>query len=145
MRLLLDECVPERFKEHIPGHEVHTTGQKGWSAKRNGELLRLMQDEEFDCLVTVDQNLEYQQNIQDLRIALIVIVARRNRLQEILPAAEKLLIVWRTLTRDRSSASPCKSIFAQLAERSSAAAAVLKDTNRTLGCGWCSNSCPRRR
>ena len=42
MRLLLDECVPRPLKRDLPGHDVHTVVEMGWSSKRNGELLRLM-------------------------------------------------------------------------------------------------------
>ena len=55
MRVLLDECLPRKLKRSLPGHEVWTTGDKGWAGKRNGELLGLAQLE-FDALLTVDRN-----------------------------------------------------------------------------------------
>jgi len=42
VRLLLDECVPRKFKDLLPGHQVSTAREMGWSALRNGELLQLM-------------------------------------------------------------------------------------------------------
>lgn len=63
MRLLLDECVPRPLKGDLPGHDVHTVDEMGWSSKRNSELLQLMLAERFDCLLTVDQNIQFQQNI----------------------------------------------------------------------------------
>ena len=92
MRLLLDECVPQKFKNDLPGHDVHTVHEMGWSSKRNGELLELMQEQDFDCLITVDQNVENQQNVAALKIAIIVIIARSNRLEEIRRAAAKVLL-----------------------------------------------------
>jgi hypothetical protein len=62
MRLLLDECVPRPLKRDLPGHDVHTVVEMGWSSKRNGELLRLMLADRFEAFLTVDQNIEFQQN-----------------------------------------------------------------------------------
>jgi len=64
MRLLLDECVPKRLKSDLPGHDVHHVVDMGWSSKRNGELLSLMVAERFEALLTVDQHLEFQQNVR---------------------------------------------------------------------------------
>jgi hypothetical protein len=77
MRLLLDECVPRALRNDIPGHEIKTVAEVGWAGVRNGELLRLAAAE-FDLLVTVDRNLEYQQNFDGLSLAVIVIHAPSN-------------------------------------------------------------------
>lgn len=61
-------------------HQVRTTHEMGWSALKNGELLR-QAAVEFDVLVTVDQNLESEQNLSALPITVIVLVARSNRLE----------------------------------------------------------------
>ena len=84
MRVLLDECVPRRLKRALPGHEVHTVTERGWSGVKNGELLALA-DAEFDVFLTIDQNLKYQQNLTAFRIAVVLLVARNNRLQTLLP------------------------------------------------------------
>ena len=87
MRLLLDECVPRRLKNELAGHDVHHVVEMGWSSKRNGELLTLMVAERFEALLTVDQHLEFQQNIQKSGIGVVVVHVRRNRLQELRPLA----------------------------------------------------------
>jgi predicted nuclease of predicted toxin-antitoxin system len=84
MRVLLDECVPRRLKRELTGHEVTTVTEHGWSGIKNGELLGLA-DAEFDVFLTVDQNLKYQQNLAGLRIGIILLVARNNRLTTLLP------------------------------------------------------------
>jgi Domain of unknown function (DUF5615) len=84
MRVLLDECVPHRLKQELPGHEVFTVTEHGWSGIKNGRLLALA-DTEFDVFLTVDQNLKYQQNLSAIRIAIILLVARNNRLKTLLP------------------------------------------------------------
>ncbi len=91
MRLLLDECVPRRLKADLLGHDVHTVAEMGWSSKRNSELLRLIVAEKFDGLLTVDQNIEFQQNISASGVAVVVVAARTNRLQELRPLVPRML------------------------------------------------------
>lgn len=79
MRVLIDECLPKKLKRELAGHDVITVQEKGWSSKKNGELLRLL-DGEFDLFLTADQNLEYQQNLSYTTVAIIVLVAPNNRI-----------------------------------------------------------------
>ena len=90
MRILLDECVDWRLLREIPGHDVKTAGQLGWAAIRNGELLA-MAEAQFDVFVTVDRNLSFQQHVPALRIAVIVLRARTNRLADLKPLVPHLL------------------------------------------------------
>ncbi len=57
----------------------------GWSGKKNGELLALMTTQGFEVLLTVDQNLRYQQNLQAAGLALIVLVGASSRLADLAP------------------------------------------------------------
>jgi hypothetical protein len=58
MRILLDECLPARFRRELPGHEVQTVPQAGWASIKNGKLLQLIAaSEKFDMLLTVDKKL----------------------------------------------------------------------------------------
>ena len=91
MRLLLDECVPRKFKDLLPGHDVRTAREMGWSALRNGELLQLMRRHGFDAFITVDQNLSFQQNIGLSGVAVLLLVARSNRLEDLAVLAPDLL------------------------------------------------------
>jgi hypothetical protein len=91
MRLLLDECVPRRLKRELPGHDVHTVVEMGWSAKRNGVLLRLMLSEKFEGLLTVDQNIEFQQNVRASGIAVVVVIVQKNRLKELRPLVPAII------------------------------------------------------
>src|SRR5256885_3295034 len=83
MRLLLDECVPKRLKDDLLGHDVRHVVEMGWSSTRNGELLKLMLAEHFEALLTVDQHLEFQQNVRGSGIGVIVVRAARTGLKEI--------------------------------------------------------------
>ena len=91
MRLLLDECVPRPLLRDLIGHDVHHVVDMGWSSKRNGELLELMLREGFEALFTVDQNLPFQQNVRASGLAVVVAVARTNRVKELRPLMPKVL------------------------------------------------------
>ena len=84
MRVLLDECVPRALRKDLPGHDVKTVGEAGWPGVENGALLRLA-EMEFDVLLTVDRNLEYQQNFSGLTIAVIVVDAPSNDIEVLRP------------------------------------------------------------
>ncbi len=86
MRLLLDESVPKRLKHAFgDGVAVVTVPEMAWAGTKNGELLRLAADEGFIALVTADRGIEYQQRIDALPIAVIVMLAHRNRLADLEP------------------------------------------------------------
>ena len=91
MRVLLDECVPRPLKHDLADHEVSTVVEMGWSAKRNGELLKLMLAEGFEALLTVDQGLAFEQNVRESGIAVVLVTARTNRLKELRPLVSQIL------------------------------------------------------
>ena len=77
-QLLLDENIDQALKELFDDDfEVVTITEQNWQGKKNGELLRLTA-EEFDVFVTMDKNLEYQQNLGVLDLAVVVIRAYSN-------------------------------------------------------------------
>ena len=93
MRILLDECLPRKLKRSIVGHDVATVQERGWSSKKNGELLRLMNGM-VDVFLTSDQNLRYQQNLAAIGFGIIVLVVPDNRLptlQPLMPEVQSLL------------------------------------------------------
>ena len=90
MRILLDECVPRPLRRELAGHNVRTIREMGWAGKKNGELLALMAGAGFEILLTVDQNMRHQQNLAVLGIAIVVMVARSNRLADLVPLVPKV-------------------------------------------------------
>jgi hypothetical protein len=56
----------------------------GWLGKKNGELLKLIIENEFDFFVAVDRNLPYQQNMEQLPITIFVLCALNNRYETLL-------------------------------------------------------------
>ena len=65
MRLLLDECVPRPLKKAFADHEILTVEKAGFKGLKNGALLRAA-SVDFDVLITVDKNIEHQQNTGSL-------------------------------------------------------------------------------
>ena len=77
MRVLLDECVTRYLKRDFTGHEALTVEEAGLKGLKNGQLLQAASGR-FDVLVTVDQNLQYQQNLKSFALAIILLKAQRS-------------------------------------------------------------------
>ncbi|MBL8291470.1 MAG: hypothetical protein JNN08_06520 [Bryobacterales bacterium] len=74
MKIILDESVPQKLRLLIDSrHTVITTWFQGWSGLKNGILLTTAENAGFDLFITADQELSYQQNMADRRIAIIVL------------------------------------------------------------------------
>ncbi|MFN0124870.1 MAG: DUF5615 family PIN-like protein [Blastocatellia bacterium] len=73
MKLLFDQGTPAPLRNYLPGHTVETAYEKGWSDIQNGQLLTLAETNGFDALITTDQNLQYQQNMAQRRISIVVL------------------------------------------------------------------------
>src|SRR2546422_4339708 len=68
----------------------------GWTGIRNSALLQLAAGE-FDAFLTADQNLEHQQNLGALPIAVVVLGAPTNRIESLRPLMPALLRTLETL------------------------------------------------
>ena len=90
MRVLLDEWINRKFGRHLPGIDIKTVRQMRWNGIKNGALLTLA-DGNFDALVTVDKSIDSQQKIANFGIAVIILRARSNRLEGLLPFAQSVL------------------------------------------------------
>lgn len=75
MRILFDQGTPVPLRDHLNTHQVETAFERGWSTLTNGELLARAEDEGFEVLVTTDKALPSQQNIDVLRIAIVVLTS----------------------------------------------------------------------
>ena len=90
MRILLDECVPKPLSKEFVDFDIKTVTQMKWSGTKNGALLKLMKEAGFTVLLTSDRNIRYEQNLQQAEIAVIVMAARTNRLNDLLPLVSKV-------------------------------------------------------
>lgn len=74
MRILFDNNVPVGVRSFLKEHEVRTLAEMKWPAQiENGELLKAAEAANFDVLVTSDQNIQYQQNPKNRKLALLVL------------------------------------------------------------------------
>ena len=78
-RVLFDEDVPKQLRRDLPEFEVRTVQEQGWSSVQNGELLRHA-SASFDVLLTADKRLQYQQNIPQFDIGVVVLATIDTRL-----------------------------------------------------------------
>ena len=90
MRILLDESVPEKLGRLLVGHSYSTIQRQGWTSVKNGKLLNLAKDD-FDVLLTADKGMEYQQNQDALPVAILVVRARSNRMEDLGRAVPAIL------------------------------------------------------
>jgi predicted nuclease of predicted toxin-antitoxin system len=97
MKLLLDECLPRKLKNHLPGHECRTVPEAGWAGKKNGELLFLAEKSDFEVFLTLDRGLEYEQNLKGRKISVILVSANSSRLADLLPQVPALLTALRSI------------------------------------------------
>ena len=90
MRVLLDEQLPLDLAPLLSGHDVRSVGQQGWAGIRNGELLRRA-GLEFHAFLTMDRNLEFQQNISALALGILLVRAPSNRMLHLEPLVPAIL------------------------------------------------------
>lgn len=86
MRILLDHCIDWRLARSLTGHDVKSVRDMGWETLRNGDLLAAAASG-FDCVLTVDRNIKYQQDPTTLPVAVIVLITKSNRLPDLVPRA----------------------------------------------------------
>ncbi len=63
MKILLDECVTKRLKPFLTEFKVFTVSQMKWNGIKNGKLMTLCVENNFDMLLKIDKNLMFQQNL----------------------------------------------------------------------------------
>ncbi len=93
IKILLDECLPKKLKYRIeeldPEFFTKTTPEMGWASLSNGKLLSVA-EREFDVFITSDKNLSFQQSITSSSIQVVLLKARTNTYEDLLPLVEKL-------------------------------------------------------
>jgi predicted nuclease of predicted toxin-antitoxin system len=91
MKLLLDENLPHQLRHELPGHDCFTVAFMGWGGVENGELLRRATSAGLDALLTMDAGVEYEQNLANVPIAVVILHAPSNDIDDIRPLLPALL------------------------------------------------------
>lgn len=83
MTIIIDECLPKRITRFFPEHKVWTVPQMGLGGYKDTELLNALDKKEVDIFITIDGNIEYQQQFVDRVFKTIVIRAVSNRFSDL--------------------------------------------------------------
>jgi hypothetical protein len=89
MLVLFDQGTPIGIRHSLRHHTVKTALEQGWSTLENGALLREAEKAGFDVLLTTDNNMVYQQNLSQRKIAVVSI--GRNRWSLIRPFLDRIV------------------------------------------------------
>lgn len=84
MKILLDECVTKRLKEQLKEFEVFTVSEMEWNGIKNGKLMSLCVQNNFDVLLTIDKNIINQQNLSKYNITITILNSLTSKLEELL-------------------------------------------------------------
>ncbi len=90
MRILLDENLDWRLKRALVGHHVESVQSNGMAGLKNGRLLA-QAEQSFELFITMDGNIQFQQNYSALKLCIVALKARSNRLADTEPLMVKLL------------------------------------------------------
>ena len=71
--------------------------EAGLAGKKNGDLLSMAQDRGFEVFLTLDKDIQYQQNLAERSIAIVIVRARSNRMIDLLPHADACLAEIRSI------------------------------------------------
>ena len=84
MKILLDECVTKHLKPHLAGHEVFTVREMQWSGIKNGKLMALCAEHAFDILLTIDKNLQFQQNLEKYPLSIVIFNSFTSKVEDLI-------------------------------------------------------------
>lgn len=93
MKILLDENVHNKLRFRFPNHDIVTAQDMGWSGKRNGELMKLMLECQFDLFITLDKGFEHQQNFIKYPISVLILNVKRSDYEFLLPLVDKIRVL----------------------------------------------------
>jgi hypothetical protein len=88
MKLLLDENLPKKLKQDFPLHKIFTVREMNWNGIKNGPLLSLMLKNNFDALLSFDQNIQHQQNFEKYSITVFILIAAINTYDALHPFSD---------------------------------------------------------
>jgi len=94
MKLLLDENIPTQLKNDLMEYNAFTITDMRWNGVKNGELIGVINNNNFDFFISFDTNLKFQQNIKSFNFHFIVIKAKDNTyntIKKLLPKIKYIL------------------------------------------------------
>jgi hypothetical protein len=88
VKVLFDANTPVPLARALRGHAVTCAQELGWQGLENGALLDAAEQAGFDVLVTCDQNVGYQQNFKNRKLA--VAILSTNHWPSLRPVAARI-------------------------------------------------------
>src|SRR6266403_4399637 len=73
MRIVFDQNVPRALRNLLPGHDVRTAAEMGWSTLLNGDLVDAADTAGFEAIITADRNFRSQVDISSRGLAVIIL------------------------------------------------------------------------
>lgn len=92
MKILLDECITKLLKKQLINHTVFTVANMNWLGMKNGNLMKSAIKEGFDILLTIDKNLQFQNNMNEYGISIVIFDSHNSKLETLvsfIPIFEK--------------------------------------------------------
>ena len=96
LRILLDENLDWRLRRELPSHTVESVPLIGWAGLTNGQLFAHAEGR-FDVLITMDAGVSHQRSLGEHKIAVVILRARSNRLEDTRPLMPKVLALLESL------------------------------------------------
>jgi hypothetical protein len=96
VKILLDHNLPHKLRTNLGtlcSHEIVTASYMGWGKLKNGDLLRMAEENGFEVFVTGDQSLVTEQRLAGRRLATVALSANnwpiiKSYIPQILAAIE---------------------------------------------------------
>ncbi|TXH68349.1 MAG: hypothetical protein E6Q83_14780 [Thiothrix sp.] len=83
MKIAIDECLPKRLTKLIQQADAKTVPQLGLAGTKDKELLAKLEELQINVFITIDGNLEFQQNFKQRSFGTVVIRSVSNRFQDL--------------------------------------------------------------
>ena len=90
MKIIIDECLPKRVTSFFEDDDAWTVPQLGLNGYRDTELLDELDKRNIDIFITIDGNIEYQQQFNNRTFRTIIIRAVSNRFSDLKQFESKL-------------------------------------------------------
>ncbi|RUM69577.1 MAG: hypothetical protein DSZ09_00995 [Sulfurovum sp.] len=91
MKIVIDECLPKRMTQFFKKDSAYTVPQIGLNGSKDTELLEELDKRGIDVFVTIDGNIEYQQQFINRTFGTVVIISVSNRFNDLLHLKDKIL------------------------------------------------------
>ncbi len=99
MKIIIDECLPKRVTQFFQKHEVWTVPQIGLGGSTDTLLLDELDTRDIDVFITIDGNIEYQQQFKNRVFGTVVIRSVSNRFSDLLHLKEELVKAVKNVTQ----------------------------------------------